>query len=236
MIKKEDTLNSAALPSRAAIKLIFMVGIFGFIIVSKIFDTSKIFSGFTIIPFIVIFILVVIMVVKKMPTGTLENKSNPFDRILEEIKVGQEYNEQPEEDKNQEIYAKSDESIVSSSTLSSSNKSYYKRRSQGKKKYWFKPKKFGYGYQPCSREGWLITILGIVTIMSMPALFWKELESGQIPVVYITSVVGIILLLIYVSYKKSDPSARKSFIKNSRRKLKSRNRRESFGSTKHRKR
>jgi len=35
-------------------------------------------------------------------------------------------------------------------------------------KYWFKPKKYGYGFSPISWEGWLLTIvlLGLVLILA----------------------------------------------------------------------
>jgi hypothetical protein len=36
---------------------------------------------------------------------------------------------------------------------------------ESEKKYWFKPKSYGYGFEPISWEGWLMTLLLILAML-----------------------------------------------------------------------
>ncbi|MDD3896596.1 MAG: hypothetical protein PHU04_01975 [Candidatus Peribacteraceae bacterium] len=50
------------------------------------------------------------------------------------------------------------------------------------KKYWFKPKRYGYGFFPISWEGWAVTLL-MVVLLAVAAyadgLFFLDPETGS---------------------------------------------------------
>jgi hypothetical protein len=79
-----------------------------------------------------------------------------------------------------------------------------KSRRDLKSKYWFKAKSFGYGWTPCSREGWLITILFVLLLIALPFVFMEELNSGEVPVNYLVSFFGLIFLFVYIAYRKGE--------------------------------
>jgi len=65
-------------------------------------------------------------------------------------------------------------------------------------KYWFKPKRYGYGATPSSWEGWLITIFFILVIMSRAI----KLQNNQLR--FVVELVLIITVLIIVSKYKTE--------------------------------
>jgi len=73
------------------------------------------------------------------------------------------------------------------------------------KEYWFKRKRYGYGWTPASREG--IT----VTLTYMIAVFWliwrnsTQIDSGEAVLFDLVIPIGLLtLLLIYINYKKGE--------------------------------
>lgn len=71
-------------------------------------------------------------------------------------------------------------------------------------KLWFKAKTYGWGWTPCSWEGWLITLLYIVLLV----LFGLTLdEASPVREVMFTFVLPVTLLtiaFIRVAYKKGE--------------------------------
>ena len=61
-------------------------------------------------------------------------------------------------------------------------------------RYWFKPKKFGYGASACSWEGWFILFLYIVFIFYITFVKIIEIE------LYLIFLVSSSFMLILVSY------------------------------------
>ena len=43
--------------------------------------------------------------------------------------------------------------------------------------YWFKPKRFGYGEEPCTWEGWLVVLGFIVLILGVSFLVKPDEEN-----------------------------------------------------------
>jgi hypothetical protein len=59
-------------------------------------------------------------------------------------------------------------------------------------KYWFKRKKFGYGYQPASKEGWFV-ILGFAAALGLWVWFMMdEIYDGDLFVYF----VGVFVLVV----------------------------------------
>lgn len=70
------------------------------------------------------------------------------------------------------------------------------------KKYWFKTKRYGYGWRPSSWEGWL-TVLIFLVLLFLGALLFNPETPAQIPY-FVGYTLIVALLLIYVSYKKGE--------------------------------
>jgi len=65
-------------------------------------------------------------------------------------------------------------------------------------KYWFKPKRYGYGAIPSSREGWIVTLIFIIITMYVAIRF----EDDTLPfIIYL--IIGIIIF-ITIAKKKTD--------------------------------
>ena len=66
-------------------------------------------------------------------------------------------------------------------------------------KLWFKAKSFGWGWTPCSIEGWTVTIGFIL------AIFYIAIEYAETnPTLFIAYLVSLIALLIFIAYKKGE--------------------------------
>lgn len=76
-------------------------------------------------------------------------------------------------------------------------------------KYWFRAKRYGYGWVPCTWQGWLVVVVYIV-LMTLNAfrLEHKFGESNEaIPHIIIQALI-MTTILIYISYKKACPPSR----------------------------
>ena len=67
-------------------------------------------------------------------------------------------------------------------------------------KYWFKPKRYGYGATPSSWEGWLICIVFIIYII------WRIPTLNQSNIRFFLELIVLIIILVYISKKKTDGS------------------------------
>ena len=75
---------------------------------------------------------------------------------------------------------------------------------QNNQKYWFKAKTYGYGWYPATWQGWLIILVYLMIFGSLVFIFETDIEKYS--VFYFTSVAVITLLLVYISYKKGEPT------------------------------
>lgn len=67
-------------------------------------------------------------------------------------------------------------------------------------KYWFKRKRYGYGWTPSSKEGWLLILAYLVIITMGVILFSDKLESGETLysigyLIFIITTTSVLLLL-----------------------------------------
>ena len=77
-----------------------------------------------------------------------------------------------------------------------------KLKKQGQKKdIWFKTKQYGWGWYPCTWQGWLVLFAwAILFILSI-----KQMDQG-----WLNNLVAIFfftILLIYICYKKGEKPA-----------------------------
>ena len=67
-------------------------------------------------------------------------------------------------------------------------------------KLWFKRKLYGWGWYPCSWEGWLIVLFFIVSIYIIAR---NTLVKGKV-LEYFISLILLTLIIIYLGYKKGE--------------------------------
>ena len=75
---------------------------------------------------------------------------------------------------------------------------------QNNQKYWFKAKTYGYGWYPATWQGWLIIAVYLMIFGLLVFIFETDIEKYS--VFYFISVTVITLLLVYISYKKGEPT------------------------------
>lgn len=66
-------------------------------------------------------------------------------------------------------------------------------------KLWFKAKSFGWGWTPCSIEGWLVVIGFIIGLI----LISFTLKEGNVTS-YLLGLITLIVLMIIIGYKKGE--------------------------------
>jgi sterol desaturase/sphingolipid hydroxylase (fatty acid hydroxylase superfamily) len=75
------------------------------------------------------------------------------------------------------------------------------------KKYWFKAKKYGYGWYPATKEGWLVMLVWLVAFLALVKIFLLNLKDGPKELYwYLPSVFLITGILIFVAYKTGEPA------------------------------
>lgn len=70
--------------------------------------------------------------------------------------------------------------------------------------YWFKAKRYGYGWYPATWQGWTIVLIYLLIFGVLIYIFETNIEKYLI--FYLVSVFLITGLLIYISYKKGEPA------------------------------
>lgn len=70
------------------------------------------------------------------------------------------------------------------------------------KKLWFRAKRYGWGWTPCSWEGWLVIIVSILLIILSTSQLDKT--SKEIPFLFFFRIVVIITILLLICYKKGE--------------------------------
>lgn len=73
---------------------------------------------------------------------------------------------------------------------------------------WFRAKRYGYGWYPASREGWLVLIWYAIFLMaplSMLTAFHKDaLGNGTVAIAYIPYVLFLTGILVWICVKKGE--------------------------------
>ena len=75
---------------------------------------------------------------------------------------------------------------------------------QKTKKYWFRAKTYGYGWYPVTWQGWLVILVYLMIFGALMYVFETNIEKYS--TFYFPSVFIITGLLIYISYKKGEPT------------------------------
>jgi len=72
-------------------------------------------------------------------------------------------------------------------------------------KLWFKGKEYGYGWYPCSKEGWLVLLAYVVALGGLSFVAIPEMEIyPEFTFVYVLAVVVATISLIIVCITKGE--------------------------------
>lgn len=78
-------------------------------------------------------------------------------------------------------------------------------RPQRQEEYWFKRKRYGWGWVPSSREGWMVIILYIAAILYLSIYKLPEyLEAGGSYFKYTTWLLVATIALLVACYRKGE--------------------------------
>jgi len=72
------------------------------------------------------------------------------------------------------------------------------------KQYWFKAKRYGWGWYPASWQGWVVLLIYFIIFGVLIYIYETNIEKYLLP--YLLSVLGLTGLLIFISYKKGEPA------------------------------
>ena len=70
------------------------------------------------------------------------------------------------------------------------------------KRYWFKRKKYGYGWYPYTWEGWVTVLGAMVVIILLSLSYGHRLDTTPLP--FTLGVIIVVGLLILLSYLKGE--------------------------------
>ena len=76
--------------------------------------------------------------------------------------------------------------------------------SEENKSLWFKKKRLGWGWRPCSKEGWLVVLFFLTTILTTIFYFYKNKELMKDSTMFLSSIFSQVIILIYICYKKGE--------------------------------
>lgn len=71
-------------------------------------------------------------------------------------------------------------------------------------KYWFKAKRYGYGWTPATWQAWLVIFVYLIIFSILVFIFNSNIEKYMN--LYFISVFVLTGLLVYISYKKGEPA------------------------------
>jgi hypothetical protein len=76
---------------------------------------------------------------------------------------------------------------------------------KSKSKYWFKRKRYGYGWTPSSKEGWLLILVYLAVVILGVFFFSDKLESGDMfySIAYSVFVIISTTLLLLLTVRKA---------------------------------
>ena len=78
-----------------------------------------------------------------------------------------------------------------------------------KEQYWFKRKRYGYGWVPVTWQGWLLTISSMSIVAVAQLLFFPtpSLNFSNLELIVNWSIIAILIIIfLYLVSKKSPPA------------------------------
>lgn len=76
--------------------------------------------------------------------------------------------------------------------------------SKNSSKLWFRAKTYGWGWYPCSWQGWVLIALYIIQITSISLVVEELFQSTKGIVIFFLIVITSITNLLFISYKAGE--------------------------------
>lgn len=73
------------------------------------------------------------------------------------------------------------------------------------KKIWFKRKKYGWGWVPCTWQGWLVVFVYIALLIGFSLTIDETSPGREVVFTFVFPVVLLTITLIRISYAKGEP-------------------------------
>lgn len=75
-------------------------------------------------------------------------------------------------------------------------------------RYWFKAKRYGFGWYPASWEGWIVMLVWLIAFVRLVLLFMRHMRTtGDIRNLYWYLPLAILITgaLMYIAWLKGEP-------------------------------
>lgn len=69
---------------------------------------------------------------------------------------------------------------------------------------WFKAKTYGWGWYPCSWQGWSVVILYLIQIISISLIAEELFQSMKGTIIFFMVLISSIISLLLISYKTGE--------------------------------
>ncbi len=70
------------------------------------------------------------------------------------------------------------------------------------KNYWFKRRRYGYGWTPVTWQGWVTIVVFILTILSTAFIFDSMPYSNELLWIFLNTFITLVVLLVVISILK----------------------------------
>ena len=71
-------------------------------------------------------------------------------------------------------------------------------------KLWFRRKTFGWGWTPCSWEGWVVTLVYTVTLVLLVATLNDDSSTKEIVLIFILPLIILTTAFFRIAYAKGE--------------------------------
>lgn len=76
--------------------------------------------------------------------------------------------------------------------------------SKNTSKLWFKTKTYGWGWYPCSWQGWTVVILYLIQIISISLIAEELFQSMKGIAIFFLIIITSVVNLLFISYKTGE--------------------------------
>ena len=76
--------------------------------------------------------------------------------------------------------------------------------SKNSSKLWFRAKTYGWGWYPCSWQGWTVVIIYLIQIISISLIAEELFQSMKGTIIFFMVVISSIISLLLISYKTGE--------------------------------
>ena len=71
--------------------------------------------------------------------------------------------------------------------------------------YWFRAKRYGWGWYPSSWQGWVVTLVFVLVVyLTRMGLSALDVSPGELEILFFTTMLGHVLVLVGICYWKGE--------------------------------